>query len=279
MLFVGLACLLACLALLATISSRSERAPAALEYKPPWEQTPTHFNRYRFARKGGALRQQLAQDTARTRSERTMARAVAHDKAAKRSMSAARAGKKALEASPPRAPGVTFLTGKQIVGNMWKALKFAQHKAGTDAAAPKPGEKASQRFRQALVAKYKKASGLTKLGESEEADAGAEDEEDEEDEEAIDVNDDPPAGTVYVYRGRETVSGSAELLTFILAGGMEVEDIKYIEDSSDVEMRKALWDEECGAVVFPPMMDIPDFGPNAVKVRPPSSPDSGEHVL
>ncbi len=55
--------------------------------------------------------------------------------------------------------------------------------------------------------------------------------------------DDPPAQTVYVYRGRETKTKTDELVTFILAGGFGIPDIKYIESSSDADMRKALWDE------------------------------------
>jgi len=81
----------------------------------------------------------------------------------------------------------------------------------------------------------------------------------------IDVNDDPPAQTVYVYRGRETKTKTDELVTFILAGGFGIPDIKYIESSSDADMRKALWDEDCRAVIFPPLKDMPDFGPTAVK--------------
>ena len=68
-----------------------------------------------------------------------------------------------------------------------------------------------------------------------------------------------------MYRGRETKTKTDELVTFILAGGFGIPDIKYIESSSDADMRKALWDEDCRAVVFPPLNDLPDFGPNAVK--------------
>jgi hypothetical protein len=57
------------------------------------------------------------------------------------------------------------------------------------------------------------------------------------------VADDPPAQTVYVYRGRETKTKTDDLVTFILAGGFGIPDIKYIESSSDADMRKALWDE------------------------------------
>ena len=55
--------------------------------------------------------------------------------------------------------------------------------------------------------------------------------------------EDPPAQTVYVYRGRETKTKTDALVTFILAGGFGIPDIKYIESSSDADMRKALWDE------------------------------------
>jgi hypothetical protein len=51
---------LACLALLVSLSSRGG-GPNALEFKPSWEQTPKHFNRYRFSRKGGVRQQQLLQ--------------------------------------------------------------------------------------------------------------------------------------------------------------------------------------------------------------------------
>jgi hypothetical protein len=57
------------------------------------------------------------------------------------------------------------------------------------------------------------------------------------------VAEDPPAQTVYVYRGRETKTKTDALVTFILAGGFGIPDIKYIESSSDADMRKALWDE------------------------------------
>ncbi|KAJ1485183.1 hypothetical protein T484DRAFT_1794546 [Baffinella frigidus] len=227
-LLVGGAGLLACLALLVSLSPHSGGGRTSLEYKPPWEQTPTHFNRYRFARKAGAAaKQQLMQEPAApaARAARAMAWAAAEDKAAKRVLAAAKAGKKvgqAPRASAPKAPHAKFLTGKQIVGNMFKSLNVARRIDGGKAspAAPRPGKRASKRFKQALIAKYKKAAGATKLGEAGEDDDEEEEEEPEEVPE-IDVNDDPPAGSVYVYRGRETNSGASELLTFILAGGME----------------------------------------------------------
>jgi hypothetical protein len=55
----GLAGLLACLALLSSDTPQPGAEPVALEYKPPWEQPPPHFNRYRFARPDGARAQQL----------------------------------------------------------------------------------------------------------------------------------------------------------------------------------------------------------------------------
>ncbi len=92
----------------------------------------------------------------------------------------------------------------------------------------------------------------------------------EEDPNAIDVNDDPPAKTVYVYRGRETKPKVDEMVTFILAGGFGVEDVKFIEDSSDAKMRKALWDEDCRAVIFPPMHDIPGLPPPSLLLSLPN---------
>ncbi|KAJ1492690.1 hypothetical protein T484DRAFT_1880719, partial [Baffinella frigidus] len=67
-LLVGGAGLLACLALLVSLSSRGG-GPTALEYKPPWEQTPKHFNRYRFSRQGGARQQQLLQEAPAARGQ------------------------------------------------------------------------------------------------------------------------------------------------------------------------------------------------------------------
>ena len=46
---------------------------------------------------------------------------------------------------------------------------------------------------------------------------------------------------------RETKTKTDELVTFILAGGFGIPDIKFIESSSDADMRKALWDEDCRA--------------------------------
>ena len=215
-LLVGGVGLLACLALLVSLSPHSGGGRTALEYKPPWEQTPTHFNRYRMARKaGGATRQQLMQEPAApalksarvmawaaaqdktvkravgpssaARSALAMTSAAAQDKAAKRALAAAKAGNRvgqAPRASAPKPPHTKFLTGKQIVGNMFKSLNVARRIDGGKAspAAPRPGKKASKRFKQALIAKYKKAAA-TKLGE-----AGAEatgDEEEEEEQEEV----------------------------------------------------------------------------------------------
>lgn len=165
------------------------------------------------------------------------------------------------------------LSGKAIFARMVAVLgKVAQRERG---AAPKPPRRrpgARTTAQQATdvenwqhdaawhhdtAAKaFKQALALRRTALAAEAD-------DEDGE--IDVNDDPPANTVYVYRGRETKTKTDELVTFILAGGFGIPDIKYIESSSDADMRKALWDEDCRAVVFPPLNDLPDFGPNAVK--------------
>lgn len=165
------------------------------------------------------------------------------------------------------------LSGKAIFARMVTVLgKVAQRERG---AAPKPPRRrpgARTTAQQAAdvekwqhdaawhhdtAAKaFKQALALRRTALAAEAD-------DEDGE--IDVNDDPPANTVYVYRGRETKTKTDELVTFILAGGFGIPDIKYIESSSDADMRKALWDEDCRAVVFPPLNDLPDFGPNAVK--------------
>jgi len=49
---------------------------------------------------------------------------------------------------------------------------------------------------------------------------------------------------------RETKTKTDELVTFILAGGFGIPDIKFIESSSDSDMRKALWDEDCRAGIL-----------------------------
>jgi hypothetical protein len=147
------------------------------------------------------------------------------------------------------------ISGKAIFARMVKVLgKVAKAQRSKKAKpAPKPPsdlpashDVATKAFKQALALQSLAAEVANEDGE-------------------IDVNDDPPAQTVYVYRGRETKTKTDELVTFILAGGFGIPDIKYIESSSDADMRKALWDEDCRAVIFPPLKDIPDFGPNAVK--------------
>jgi len=147
------------------------------------------------------------------------------------------------------------ISGKAIFARMVKVLgKVAKAQRSKKAKpAPKPPsdlpashDVATKAFKQALALQSLAAEVVNEDGE-------------------IDVNDDPPAQTVYVYRGRETKTKTDELVTFILAGGFGVPDIKYIESSSDADMRKALWDEDCRAVIFPPLKDMPDFGPNAVK--------------
>lgn len=147
------------------------------------------------------------------------------------------------------------ISGKAIFARMVKVLgKVAKaQRAKKTKPAPKPPadmpethDVATKAFKQALTLQSLAAEVVNEDGE-------------------IDVNDDPPAQTVYVYRGRETKTKTDELVTFILAGGFGIPDIKYIESSSDADMRKALWDEDCRAVIFPPLKDMPDFGPNAVK--------------
>jgi len=49
---------------------------------------------------------------------------------------------------------------------------------------------------------------------------------------------------------RETKTKTDELVTFILAGGFGIPDVKFIESSSDADMRKALWDEDCRAGIL-----------------------------
>ncbi|EKX32884.1 hypothetical protein GUITHDRAFT_148301 [Guillardia theta CCMP2712] len=66
-------------------------------------------------------------------------------------------------------------------------------------------------------------------------------------------------------RRKEVKTNADEITTFILAGGFGVEDVKYIEGASDADIRMATWDKDCKAIIFPPLHDIPDFGPNAVK--------------
>ena len=142
------------------------------------------------------------------------------------------------------------ISGKAIFARMVKVLGKVAKRATHAKAAPEPPasthEAATKAFKQALALQSLAAEVVNEDGE-------------------IDVNDDPPAQTVYVYRGRETKTKTDELVTFILAGGFGIPDIKYIESSSDADMHKALWDEDCRAVIFPPLKDIPDFGPNAVK--------------
>ena len=133
----------------------------------------------------------------------------------------------------------------KVLGKVAKAQRAKGAHSAPKPPAASPGA-ATKAFKQALALQSLAAEVVNEDGE-------------------IDVNDDPPAQTVYVYRGRETKTKTDELVTFILAGGFGIPDIKYIESSSDADMRKALWDEDCRAVVFPPLKDIPDFGPNAVK--------------
>ena len=137
-----------------------------------------------------------------------------------------------------------------VLGKMARAQRKTQEKT-----APLPPALLLGKQHGAAAKAFKQALALQSLA------AETVDEETGE----IDVNDDPIAETVYVYRGRETKTKTDELVTFILAGGFGIPDVKYIESSSDAEMRKALWDEDCRAVIFPPLKDIPDFGPNAVK--------------
>jgi len=133
-----------------------------------------------------------------------------------------------------------------VLGRVAKAHKKAKVAPPTPPGAmPAPRDVATKAFQQALSQSLM-AEQVNEDGE-------------------IDVDDDPPAQTVYVYRGRETKTKTDELVTFILAGGFGIPDIKYIESSSDADIRKALWDEDCRAVIFPPLKDMPDFGPTAVK--------------
>jgi hypothetical protein len=174
----------------------------------------------------------------------------------RRSPTGARRSASRVAAAPVARPAARkarrAISGKAIFARMVKVLgKVAKAQRAKGAhSAPKPPAAspgtATKAFKQALALQSLAAEVVNEDGE-------------------IDVNDDPPAQTVYVYRGRETKTKTDELVTFILAGGFGIPDIKYIESSSDADMRKALWDEDCRAVVFPPLKDIPDFGPNAVK--------------
>eukprot|EP00287_Rhodomonas_sp_CCMP768_P017530 CAMPEP_0202813348 /NCGR_PEP_ID=MMETSP1389-20130828/4723_1 /ASSEMBLY_ACC=CAM_ASM_000865 /TAXON_ID=302021 /ORGANISM="Rhodomonas sp., Strain CCMP768" /LENGTH=457 /DNA_ID=CAMNT_0049484911 /DNA_START=58 /DNA_END=1431 /DNA_ORIENTATION=+ len=228
-----------------SVGRQQQLVQTELHYTPPWEQTPPHFNRYRFVRKGQDGRQeQLVQtelhdtppweQTPPHFNRYRFARGVASQ--ARQQQLAVRSKARNLKSKR---------TGPQIWARMLGALAKKHHEAHKQAKqAPAPPSAAPG---------AKKALKLQNLEEM------------EEDPNVIDVNDDPPAETIYIYRGRETKPKMDELVTFILAGGFGIPDVKYIEDSSDAEMRKALWDEQCRAVVFPPMHDIPDFGPNAVK--------------
>mmetsp|Transcript_919 Transcript_919/g.1935 ORF Transcript_919/g.1935 Transcript_919/m.1935 type:complete len:444 (+) Transcript_919:67-1398(+) len=235
---------------LAAPAGRTQLLQTELHYTPPWEQTPPHFNRYRFAKKGeDAQEQQLVQTQLHYTPpwEQTPPHfnryRFARDTAARQQQLAARS--KVVSKKQKR-------TGKQIWSRMLGALAKGNHDARSKGARSAP-------------APPHVAPGMKKKGVPLQTLATSGDGELEEDPNAVDVNDDPPAKTVYIYRGRETKPKMDEMVTFILAGGFGVEDVKYIEDSSDAEMRKALWDPECRAVIFPPIHDIPDFGPNAVK--------------
>mmetsp|Transcript_59281 Transcript_59281/g.157795 ORF Transcript_59281/g.157795 Transcript_59281/m.157795 type:complete len:476 (+) Transcript_59281:47-1474(+) len=98
--------------------------------------------------------------------------------------------------------------------------------------------------------------------------ADAEDEEDDqvaEEDPNPETNFDPERSTVYVYAGREVKPRGSDIVSYILQSGLGVEKVGYINSASDADVRSALWDEDCKAVIFPPLKDIPDFGPNAAK--------------
>eukprot|EP00802_Teleaulax_amphioxeia_P012698 Tamp_12742.p1 GENE.Tamp_12742~~Tamp_12742.p1 ORF type:complete len:426 (+),score=131.06 Tamp_12742:22-1278(+) len=187
------------------------------------------------ARPAAQKQQALRQGAAASRSARRVAAVPA-------AVRPARKARKAISGKAIFARMVTVL-GRVAKAQRSKAAKPAPKPPADLPMAPKFATKA---FKQALALQSLAAEEVNEDGE-------------------IDVNDDPPAQTVYVYRGRETKTKTDELVTFILAGGFGIPDIKYIESSSDADMRKALWDEDCRAVIFPPLKDIPDFGPNAVK--------------
>ena len=75
----------------------------------------------------------------------------------------------------------------------------------------------------------------------------------------------PPRSTVYIYAGREVKPHSTELTAYILESGFGIEKIGYINSASDSDIRSAVWDDDCKAIIFPALKDIPDFGANAAK--------------
>uniref|UniRef100_A0A7S0DZW0 Uncharacterized protein n=1 Tax=Hanusia phi TaxID=3032 RepID=A0A7S0DZW0_9CRYP len=150
------------------------------------------------------------------------------------------------------------LSGKSIFARMVSIIhkNIAQQKKHMKA----PPAPADIPVAKSAKVKHGKVVSLKQILEEDNADA-----EKDEDEEVVDMEHDPPTGTIYVYRGREVRTNADEITTFILAGGFGVEDIKYIDGASDADIRMATWDKDCKAIIFPPLHDIPDFGPNAVK--------------
>jgi len=121
-------------------------------------------------------------------------------------------------------------------------------------------------LKELSLSKKSKKHPLQQKAEVAAADAAEEGMEGEEEDDAHpETNFDPVKSTVYVYAGREVKPHSTEVAAYILESGFGVGKVGYINSASDSDVRSALWDEDCKAVIFPPLKDIPDFGPAAAK--------------
>jgi hypothetical protein len=78
---------------------------------------------------------------------------------------------------------------------------------------------------------------------------------------------------------RETKTKTDELVTFILAGGFGIPDIKFIESSSDADMRKALWDEDCRAGISLTLLMLYSCCTHTVLVLDSSFDDCGKQLF
>jgi hypothetical protein len=147
-----------------------------LSYHPPWEQRPTHYNRYRFK----SSVQQLAEVNGVKKQQHSV-----------------------------HAKTVQIDEGRAI---------FAKLKA------------AAGSFNAKVQGKGK-ATPL-KLAEDVESTEAPVDEEPTES-----AAEDEGPKTIYVYDGRETKPFATDLVTFILAAGFAMPDIRYIKSSSDADIR------------------------------------------